>query len=77
MSLPTIPKPGKGRSVKIGAKTRCTFKVTGKDTQGPFGLFEYAMAAGAEGARLHLHKRLPKMFYVAEGEMELLLEQRR
>ncbi len=77
MSLPTILRPGEGRSVKIGAKTRCTFKVTSEDTQGHFGLFEYVMAADAEGARPHLHKRLTEMFYVVEGEVELLLEQRR
>ena len=76
MSLPRILLPGKGRSVSIGTGTRCTFKVTGKDTKGRFGLFEYAMAPGTEGARPHIHKKLTEMFYVAEGEMELVLRKR-
>ncbi|MGH8489616.1 MAG: cupin domain-containing protein [Gammaproteobacteria bacterium] len=77
MSLPMILWPGEGKSVQIGTKTTCTFKVTGKDTQGHFGLFEYTMAPSAEGARPHIQKRLVEMFYVADGEIELLLEQRK
>jgi len=64
-------------SVQIGTQTICTFKATGTDTHGHFGLFEYAMAPGAEGEHSHLYKRLTQMFYVAEGEVELHLEQRR
>jgi oxalate decarboxylase/phosphoglucose isomerase-like protein (cupin superfamily) len=43
----------------------------------PRSLFEYSMAPGAEGARAHIHKKLVEMFYVADGEMELLLERRK
>jgi quercetin dioxygenase-like cupin family protein len=35
------------------------------------------MAPGAEGARAYIHKKLVEMFYVADGEMELLLERRK
>jgi quercetin dioxygenase-like cupin family protein len=77
MSSPLILPPGEGRSVQIGTKTTCTFKVTGKDTHGHFGLFEYSMAPGTEGARPHIHKKFVEMFYVVEGEMELLLERRK
>jgi len=42
MSLPLILQPGEGRSVQIRTST-CTFKVTGKDTHGHFGLFEFVM----------------------------------
>jgi Acetyltransferase (GNAT) domain len=37
MSLPLILQPGEGESVKIKTST-CTFKATGKDTKGQFGL---------------------------------------
>jgi mannose-6-phosphate isomerase-like protein (cupin superfamily) len=77
MSLPRLLWAGEGKSVQIGTRTTCTFKVTGTDTHGQFGLFEYRMAPGAEGARPHLHKRLVEMFYVVDGELELIIEQRK
>ncbi|MGL5871816.1 MAG: cupin domain-containing protein [Xenococcaceae cyanobacterium] len=73
MSLPLILQPGFGRSVKIGTST-CTFKATGKDTQGNFGLFEFILEAGSKGASPHIHKQMTEMFYVVEGEIELELD---
>lgn len=72
MSLPTILQPGEGRSVQIKGNV-CTFKATGRDTHGHAGLFEFTMPPGAQGAAPHIHKELIEMFYVAEGEAELLL----
>ena len=71
MSLPTILGSGEGESVRIGGSV-CTFKVTGKDTHGHAGLFEFTMPPGA-GASPHIHKKLTEMFYVTEGKVELLL----
>ena len=71
MSLPTILHSGEGESVQIGDSV-CTFKVTGKDTHGHAGLFEFTMPPGA-GASPHIHKELTEMFYVTEGTVELLL----
>ena len=71
MSLPTILHSGEGESVQIGGSV-CTFKVTGKDTHGHAGLFEFTMPPGA-GASPHIHKELTEMFYVTEGTVELLL----
>jgi len=48
-------------------------KATGKDTNGHFGLFEFVMEPGTEGASPHIHKQLTEMFYVVEGEVELVL----
>ena len=76
MSLPLILQPGEGKSFKIRTST-CTFKVTGQDTQGHFGLFEFVMEPGTQGASLHIHKHLTEIFYVVEGEVELVVEQRR
>ncbi len=74
MSLPIILQPGEGQSVKIGTST-CTFKVTGKDTHGHFGLFEFTLEPKTEGASPHIHKQMTEIFYVLEGEMELILNQ--
>lgn len=76
MSLPTILRPGEGKSVQIKDNV-CTFKATGKDTHGHAGLFEFIIPPGAEGATPHIHKELTEMFYVAKGEVELLLEDKR
>ena len=76
MSLPVILRPGEGPSVQIRTST-CTFKATGKDTHGQFGLFEFVMEPGTEGASPHIHKQLTEMFYVVEGEVELVLGEQR
>lgn len=75
MSLPVILQPGEGQSVQIRTST-CTFKATGKDTRGHFGLFEFVMEPGSQGASPHIHKQLTEMFYVVEGEVELVLDSR-
>ena len=53
----------------------CTFKVTGQDTHGHFGLFEFVMPPETDGASPHIHKQLTEIFYVVEGEVELVLNQ--
>ena len=64
---------GEGRYVSIGAGTRCTFKVSGKDTDGHFGLFEYTMEPKTAGPRRHIHRQMAEIFYVVEGEIELII----
>lgn len=76
MTLPLILQPGAGRSVQIRTST-CTFKATGKETHGHFGLFEFVMEPKSTGASPHIHKELTEMFYVVEGEIELVLAERR
>jgi quercetin dioxygenase-like cupin family protein len=76
MTLPThaapkVLRPGEGKYVTIAGTTRCTFKVVGEDTGGHFGLFEYEMNPGAQGASPHVHHKLTEIFYVAEGEVVL------
>ena len=68
-----VMKPGEGRYVVIGKRARCTFKVVGAETQGQFGLFEYVMEPNAQGAAPHIHHQLTEIFYVADGEVELVL----
>lgn len=75
MSLPIILQPGEGRTLNIRTST-CTFKATGKDTKGHFGLFEFVMEPGSMGASPHIHKQLTEMFYVVEGLVEMVLSDR-
>ncbi len=76
MSLPIILHPGEGQSVTIGTNN-CTFKLTGKDTHGHFGLFEYTLEPETEGPSPHIHKQMTEIFYVVEGELELVLGQQK
>ena len=76
MTLPESPivlKRGEGRYVSIGTGTRCTFKVTGKNTDGHFGLFEYTMEPETAGPGRHIHRETAEIFYVVEGEIELIV----
>ncbi len=82
MTLPNPQEPkvlhrGEGHYVTIGAKTRCTFKVVGEETGGQIGLFEYTMEPGARGANAHTHQKLTEIFYIVEGEVELLAGERK
>ncbi|MEL6927947.1 MAG: cupin domain-containing protein [Cyanobacteria bacterium J06600_6] len=74
MTLPVILHSGEGESVTIGT-SQCTFKLTGKDTHDHFGLFEYVLQPETEGPSPHIHKEMTEIFYVLEGEMELVLNQ--
>ena len=65
----SVLQRGEGSYVSIGPGTRCTFKVSGKDTDGHFGLFEYTMEPGTEGQRRHIHHEMAEIFYVVEGEI--------
>lgn len=77
MTLPNPKNPkvlhrGDGHYVTIGTNARCTFKVVGEETDGQLGLFEFTMEPGAQGASPHIHRKLTEIFYVIEGEVELL-----
>ncbi|MEO0840726.1 MAG: cupin domain-containing protein, partial [Cyanobacteria bacterium J06643_5] len=47
--------------------------LTGKDTHNHFGLFEYILEPETEGPSPHIHKKMTEIFYVIEGELELVL----
>lgn len=69
---PKLLEPGEGEYVVIGGKARCTFKISAEDTDGQFGLFEFVMEAEGVGATPHTHQALTEMFYVADGEVDLM-----
>ena len=75
MTLPAPVSPkvlhaGEGEYVTIGKGTICTFKVTGKETNGQFGLFEYSMDPATPGPAPHIHRNMTEIFYVVAGEVE-------
>ena len=75
MTLPesaNVLQRGEGRYVSIGTGTRCPFKVTGKNTDGHFGLFEYTMEPNTAGPGRHIHHETAEIFYVVEGEIEII-----
>ena len=69
---PIVLHPHEGEYVVIGGDTRCTFKVTGRNTDNHFGLFEFEMDPGAMGARPHTHSHFTEIFYIVDGEVQLL-----
>ncbi|MGF1523707.1 MAG: cupin domain-containing protein [Leptolyngbyaceae cyanobacterium] len=73
MSLPGVLMPGEGESVVMG-NSSCTFKVTGEDTNGHFGIFEFTLNPETPAFNPHIHKQMVEIFYVLEGEVELFID---
>ncbi|MGD1919291.1 MAG: hypothetical protein ACFCAD_10620 [Pleurocapsa sp.] len=65
MTLPVVLHAGEGQSITIGT-SQCSFKLTSKDTQGRFGLFEYVLQPETEGPSPHIHKSMTDIFFVVE-----------
>ena len=66
-----IVLPEQGRSVTAGQAVY-TFKVTGENSYGKFGLFEIRMNSGY-GIKPHSHKELLEIFFVVEGKVTFLM----
>ena len=64
--------PGEGNSLPIGINP-LTFKAIGADTHGDLGLFEMTQEPGGMGASPHLHREMEELFYVLEGEVDILV----
>ena len=73
MSLPGVLMPGEGESVVMG-NSSCTFKVTGQETNGHFGIFEFTLNPETPAFNPHIHKQMIEIFYVLEGEIELFID---
>ncbi|BAY89988.1 MULTISPECIES: cupin domain-containing protein [unclassified Tolypothrix] len=75
MTLPIkeiILAPGEGNHLIIG-DSQVTFKVIGTDTNGHLGLFENLIQPGGTAPILHIHRQMEEMFYVLEGEVEIIV----
>jgi quercetin dioxygenase-like cupin family protein len=70
LSIKHIP-PGEGRSFWVGNTEFVTFKTTGKDTDGAFGLVELVALPGAEPPP-HIHRSTDELYCLLEGELEVL-----
>ena len=51
---------------------RTRFIATGSQTRGDFGLYEYTLPPGADGATPHLHRTFSESFHVLEGSLDVL-----
>ena len=75
MTLPLkeiILAPGEGQHLWIG-NSQVTFKAIGADTHEHLGLFEMTQQPGGTAPQPHLHREMEEMFYVLEGEVEILV----
>ncbi|QIR35387.1 cupin domain-containing protein [Tolypothrix sp. PCC 7910] len=75
MTLPIkeiILAPGEGNHLIVG-NSKVTFKVVGTDTNGHLGLFENLIQPGETTPVLHIHRHTEEMFYVLEGEVEIIV----
>ncbi|MQY26191.1 cupin domain-containing protein [Nocardia aurantia] len=77
MSIPTPAMPAAIRrheDAETGGNDRVTARllIDGNETGGAVSTLEVTMAAGADGATPHYHTRSEELFYVAEGELQVL-----
>jgi quercetin dioxygenase-like cupin family protein len=67
---------GEGDTAVYPGRAKTTFKLTAKDSEGHYGLYECEIAPGAITPP-HIHYVLSEQFYVLEGELELLVGEER
>ncbi len=75
MTLPIkeiVLAPGEGDRLTIG-NSEVTFKAVGANTDGHLGLFENLIQPGGTAPGPHIHRHMEEMFYVLEGEVEILV----
>ncbi|MEC4818251.1 MAG: cupin domain-containing protein [Scytonema sp. PMC 1069.18] len=79
MTLPIkeiVLAPGEGDRLTIGT-SEVTFKAVGADTHGHVGIFENLIQPGGTAPGPHIHRHMEEMFYVLEGEVEILVGDRK
>lgn len=75
MTLPIqeiVLAPGEGNHLTMG-NSEVTFKAVGSDTHGHLGVFENLIQPGGTAPGPHIHRHMEEMFYVLEGEVEILV----
>jgi uncharacterized cupin superfamily protein len=75
MTLPIqeiVLAPGEGNHLRVG-NSEVTFKAVGSDTHGHLGVFENLIQPGGTAPGPHIHRHMEEMFYVLEGEVEILV----
>ena len=68
-----LPDPATwSRRADQPSAARTRFVATGSQTRGDFGLYEFTLPPGAQGATPHLHRTFSESFHVLEGELAVL-----
>jgi quercetin dioxygenase-like cupin family protein len=75
MPLPTLRKPGEGRTIAVVGDVY-RFLATGEETGGQYALWEALVPPGS-GPPPHVHSREEEGFYVLEGEITFTVGGRR
>src|ERR1700732_655983 len=75
MAQAVIRKPGEGRTVAVVGDVY-RFLATGEDTNGQYALWEAIVPPGG-GPPPHVHSREEEGFYVLEGEITILVGDKR
>ena len=74
--LPESPEVGQldeDGLVPMAGGAPCTVRALDRETHGSLGVFEHVMAPGTSGPGPHIHRGLEEIFYIVEGQVELLL----
>lgn len=75
MTLPIqeiVLAPREGNRFTIGS-SEVTFKAVGADTHGHLSLFKNLIYPEGTAPGVHIHRHIEEMFYVLEGEVEILV----
>lgn len=78
MTLPMkeiVLEPGGGKHLFIGT-SQITIKAVGADTHGHVSLFQFSQEPGGFGPEPHIHREREELFYVLEGEVDILVGER-
>jgi quercetin dioxygenase-like cupin family protein len=69
-TAPLVVSAGAGEVIEVGGVEHL-FKLTGEQTAGRLSVEEFSLAAGAVGARPHVHNAHDEYFYVTAGELTI------
>jgi len=72
MAMPTVKKPGEGRTVAVVGDVY-RFLATGEDTNGKYAMWEALVPPGG-GPPPHVHSREEESFYILEGEITFTID---
>lgn len=75
-SSPVILHKGEGDYAIYPGKAKTTFKLTAKDSEGHYGLYETEIQPGSVTPP-HIHYNISEQFYVLDGELEMLAGEER
>lgn len=75
MTLPmkeVVLEPGAGNRILLGT-SQVLVKATGADTHEHLSLFEFIQEPGGFGPAPHIHREREELFYVLEGDVDILV----